>query len=322
MNLYSTQYAPIVLFVYNRVDHTRKVIEALSRCKEAKESVIYIISDGAANDRVIDDVNKVRAYIKTVKSLFSKVEVIERKENWGIEKSEITTITEILDMYENIIVLEDDIEVSSSFLEFINYALIKYKDEKNVFSITGYSFIQNQKDLPKYAFTKLISAWGWATWKDRWAQFDNKLTLKKCDNLFDRKIRENFDCGFVYSDMLYFQLLNEKITWDIAWYWSSFYRDGLTLFPTKTMVNNIGMDGTGVHYNSERNKNRIESLDDIFNADELPIVVQENIEVRKKIYFELEKLSGGRLYHKIMFLKNEIKWLKRYYKFKGRKNGK
>jgi len=40
-------------------------------------------------------------------------------------------------------------------------------------------------------------------------------------------------------------------SWAIRWYASIFLKDGLTLNPAKSLVQNIGHDGSGVHSNKE-----------------------------------------------------------------------
>ncbi len=43
-------YAPILLFVYNRPEHTRRVIESLQTNAEAIESRLFIYADQARNE--------------------------------------------------------------------------------------------------------------------------------------------------------------------------------------------------------------------------------------------------------------------------------
>ena len=50
-------YAPIIIFVYNRADHFIQVYNALAACKEAKESDLFIFSDGAKNESGKEKVN-------------------------------------------------------------------------------------------------------------------------------------------------------------------------------------------------------------------------------------------------------------------------
>src|SRR5690606_5120794 len=44
---------------------------------------------------------------------------------------------------------------------------------------------------------------------------------------------------------------NKNNSWAIRWYASVFLNNGLVLYPSKSLVENIGHDGTGVHSNIE-----------------------------------------------------------------------
>ena len=57
-------YAPIVMFVYNRADHFTQTYEALAKCPEAKNSILYVFSDGAKNDNAKPQVEQVRQIAK------------------------------------------------------------------------------------------------------------------------------------------------------------------------------------------------------------------------------------------------------------------
>ena len=52
--------APIILFTYNRLKHTRATVEALQQNKEAENSKLIIFSDAAANEIHTVKVNEVR----------------------------------------------------------------------------------------------------------------------------------------------------------------------------------------------------------------------------------------------------------------------
>lgn len=262
--------APIVLFVFNRLDHTQKAVEALQKNGLAKESELYIYSDGPRNDEDAELIGKVREYCRNI-SGFDKVYLIERDGNWGIEKNEIAALNELLSHYEACIVLEDDLKVSTNFLEYMNRALVCYKDEKKVISVAGYSHIDEKSKKARgqeFYFTQLITSWGWATWADRWALFDDQnLNL---DVLESAEAQRRFDMDGVcpYTRMLKEQIANQHITWDVAWYFKAFEYGLLTLAPVCTMVNNIGMDGSGVHYsNGEIDSNRERELEHSYSYD-------------------------------------------------------
>ena len=61
MNL--SNNAPIVLFVFNRIDHTKKTIEALKKNILAIESELFIFSDGAKNEKDIEKTEKTKRWL-------------------------------------------------------------------------------------------------------------------------------------------------------------------------------------------------------------------------------------------------------------------
>ena len=76
INLNFDNLAPIVLFVYNRPDHTKQTIEALQKNELAKKSELFIYSDAAKNENAEKKVNEVREYIKSIDG-FKKITIIE-----------------------------------------------------------------------------------------------------------------------------------------------------------------------------------------------------------------------------------------------------
>lgn len=242
--------APIILFVYNRPWHTQQTIEALQKNELANESELYIYSDEAKNEDARNGVDAVRQYIENIDG-FKKVTIIKREKNWGLANSIIDGVTNIVNKYGKIIVLEDDLITSPNFLLYMNQALKKYKNEKNVYSITGYSFTDQIENIDSTYFLAITSSWSWTTWAEKWKQFErDPEELKKFIKNKSNHSRFNFDNSYDFVAMARNQLAGKIDSWAIYWYFSIFQVNGLTLYPKKSLVQNIGFDGSGTHCGS------------------------------------------------------------------------
>ncbi len=240
------ELAPIILFVYNRPDHTRQTVEALQKNFLAKDSELFIFSDAPKNEAAASGVAEVRRYLHTI-SGFKKASVIERGENWGLAKSIIQGVTEIVNKYGRVIVLEDDIITSPHFLQFMNDALELYKDDNRVMHVSGY-FLPVKAELPETFFYRQTSCWGWGTWDRAWRYF-NVDAKKLLGEIMKRGQLKQFNMNgsFNFSSQLKANVEGKINTWAIKWQASVFLHDGLCLHPRTSLTKNIGNDGSGVH---------------------------------------------------------------------------
>ena len=281
---------PIVLFVYNRLSHTMKTLEALQDNFDAERSNLYIYSDAARDELSLKKVEEVRAYIKNFKD-FKKIEIIERPENFGLAQSITSGVTEIINDYGKVIVLEDDIVTSPYFLNFMNKALDYYAEHKNVWHVSGWNYPIHDEVQQDYFFMHVMNCWGWGTWKDRWKNFN----LDKKDDIYswDKVKIKEFDLD--NSGIFWNQVIankNKKInTWAVFWYATIFASEGLCLNPSQSFVKNIGFDGSGTNcgeennqLNIELNQKDIEFSNNIFK-NEIAINEIKKFFLKKKIIF-------------------------------------
>jgi len=240
------EVAPIILFVYNRPWHTQQTVEALQKNELADESELFIYSDAPKNEHAIENVARVREYIKTIEG-FKKVTIIERAKNWGLADSIIDGVTRTVNDYGRVIVLEDDLVTSPYFLRFMNEGLEYYKDVEKVMHIAGYIYPLVTDALPDTFFLKPTSCWGWATWARSWKYF--KKNTDELLEFFTEDMRKDFNLGNSYNYFAQIELNKKGLlnTWAIYWYASVFLKGGLSLHPRISFVKNIGHDGSGVH---------------------------------------------------------------------------
>lgn len=243
--------APVVLFVYNRLDHTRQTIRALQQNTLAAETELYIYSDGPKNKEASQKVQRLRDYIKTVEG-FKKVMIVERDRNFGLASSIIDGVTRVIKQYGKVIVLEDDLVTSRYFLKYMNEGLCVFGKNPKVCSITGFSFSSDFMQFPDdykediYLNIRPMS-WSWATWLSRWEDVD--WDVKD----FQTFIRDGVQVkafnkgGTDLTRMLKNQMKGKVNSWYIRWTYHAFKKRTLTVYPRVSHVNNIGHDASGEH---------------------------------------------------------------------------
>ncbi len=275
--------APIAMFVYNRPEHTRKVVDALLNCPEAKETDIFIFSDAPRGLKDFESVREVRNYLKKITG-FKSITIVARKANLGCTPNMIEGITRIMDTYGRGIIIEDDILVAPQFLKFMNLCLNKYQNDPNIWNISGISPEFNLKTDKDVVIWGHQNCWGWATWKDRWDNFEGNREKTLSEISLEQK--KAFDFGGVIpcSPQL------DYYAWDVAWNWTIFKNAKLSINPVKSLVKNIGLDGTGTNFAkgmpiSDPWKDYIFPQQDCWNLPDFPQcdeeLVKQIIEIKK-----------------------------------------
>ncbi|WP_162623273.1 glycosyltransferase [Confluentibacter sediminis] len=241
--------APICLFTYNRLSETQQTVAALQQNFLAKESDLFIFSDGAKIDDGTLKIKEVRTFLKNI-SGFKSVTLFESKKNKGLANSIIDGVTKLLLTHESVIVLEDDLITTPNFLDFMNQALEYYKADDTIYTINGYSPLIKNMDLDTFYLHSRCFPWGWATWKKNWnkAYFD-KENIRKHISL-NSNVLPNFD-KYIGDDASYMLLetLNNKInSWYIRWVFNNYLENKKSIFPVLSKVQNIGDTKEATNY--------------------------------------------------------------------------
>lgn len=243
-----TQFAPIVLFVFNRLEHTKKTIESLKTNSLAAESELFVYSDGPRSREDEADVAAVRALIDDLDG-FKRITVHKRATNCGLAGSVIAGVTDVIQQYGRAIVIEDDLQFSPYFLNYMNEALDRYEGDQRIFSVGGYSpplKIPEDYTMDSYLSYRCCT-WGWATWQERWDKVD--WDIKDFESFINNpKLIERFNRGGDdMSEILKLQMAGKISSWGIRWDYAHFRNDAYCFRPVFSIVGNTGNDGTGVH---------------------------------------------------------------------------
>jgi hypothetical protein len=285
------------------LDLLKILINSLKRNILSKNSVVFIFSDGWKNDSDKEDVLNVRKYIDKI-SGFKKVFIILRPNNFGLSKNIIDGINYVLKKNKKIIVLEEDLELSKYFLNFINTGLKIYQNISNVASIHGYFYPVNlKKNFSSTFFIRGADCWGWGTWRRAWKKFNpkgkelsNKIKKQELIRLF------NFNNSYDYFKMLVDQTKKNNNSWAIRWHASMFLENMYTLYPKISLVKNNGTKN-GTHSNFD-----ILNLGKGFLQEKYKPIIRKRVVENNAIKEAIEDYFNKNYLFKIKeFLKNFIK---------------
>ncbi|OJV44758.1 MAG: hypothetical protein BGO29_09380 [Bacteroidales bacterium 36-12] len=242
--------APIVLFAYNRLNSLESTINSLLKNKLSQDSELFIFVDGPKNDEDVFNVEKVKEYVKQING-FKNTKCFFSEKNNGLAASIISGVTDIINTYDKVIVIEDDLLLSSNFLNYMNESLCHFKNKKNIFSISGYSVKVNKPiyDESDIFYHRRAHSWGWGTWKDRWETVDWELRDSN-EFINNRYIQKKFNkLGDDMSPML-INFINKKInSWYIRFCYEQFKQNKYTVYPYLSKVINQGFIESSTHCN-------------------------------------------------------------------------
>lgn len=298
---------PVLLFVFSRPNHTKNTLKHLAANDLAIQTDLIVYADAARNASEETAVNEVRSIVKSTQG-FRSITLVERKTNYGLARNIIEGVSEVCNRYGRVIVLEDDLVTSQGFLTFMNSALDRYENEKQVWHISGWNYPIDPAGLGDAFFLRVMNCWGWATWSDRWQHFE-----KNTENLikeFDSEMIRRFDLD--NSGAFWSQVLQNKKgrinTWAIYWYATIFKKGGLCLNPSISYIDNIGLDGSGTHGSKQRQEHAVIALnkETILNY---PDLISENNQAISQItnfYQKLRPSLARRLLGKLSSLSRSM----------------
>lgn len=289
--------APVIVFNYNRPDHSLRTWEALAQNEYAAQSELYIYCDGPkanASDEMRQRIAELHAQAKQYaidapkEGKFKAVHVVCAEVNKGLANSIIGGVSEVIAKHGRVIVLEDDLLTSPYFLKYMNKALDKYESYPAVFSISANRPPVNKMAIPEdYEYDVFVSlrsfSTGWATWKEKWERIDWSLDYLDDFLKHPQQIKSFHHGGDDLTNMLLLQRDHKIDSWAIRYAFQHFYHHAVAILPCIPYVDNIGFDGTGIHsWNDETDFRNNVSL--ALENPRLPDVIFEDERIINAFY--------------------------------------
>ena len=288
--------APLAIFVYNRPQVMDKMLKAINVNYLSKYTEAFIFSDGPKNKEDEIKVKEVRKILFDFSNNnnFKDVQIIESEKNKGLANSIIKGVSDLINQYDRIIVLEDDLVTSKSFLTFMNDCLEFYEGNDRVWSIGGVSY-----DLPSLQnYTQDVYAcwrgqsWGWGTWKDRWNRVDWKVTDYA---YFLRSLKRKWMFQRGGQDMIQSlkMQMNGKIdSWAIRWCYQESKENMITILPKKSLIQNIGWGDESTHCDIDRFHIKVEVEEYKYKL--------ENVEINRRLMKEFIAYYSKPFYQRLL----------------------
>jgi hypothetical protein len=243
---------PIALFVYNRPQHTARMLSSLEACSRLSECQIVMFSDAP---RVMEHASAVQEVRNIIREWAKKngAERVEQTENLGLAHSIVDGVTRLCSEYGRVIVVEDDLILHPAFLDFMLQSLNRYSEEERVAQIAGFTFPVETPDTPDAFFLPLTTSWGWATWKRAWDLFSWDIGPALAALSADSRLRARFDLdgSYPYYEMLRNVEKGQVDSWAIRWHWITLQNKKLTLYPRRSLVWQNGFDDSATHTGSD-----------------------------------------------------------------------
>lgn len=241
--------SPVLVIGYRRPDLTKNLIDAI---RIARPPAVFFAVDGARQEipgeiRLVDQVRALEVDFDW--DCHVERRFLER--NAGCGTAVPQAISWFFDHVDEGIILEDDLIPSQTFFTFVDDLLKRYRDEKQVWAISG----SNPHGVrfragADYGFVTLSSIWGWATWADRWRRHDRDLEEWKQQRGLAFRRRPLIPAPHFFALGSELDLLSVSArphTWDFQVSWSTVRDGGLWAMPQKNLVRNNGFDSRATH---------------------------------------------------------------------------
>lgn len=238
----------VLLLIFNRPEPSLRVFSAIAKAKPPK---LYIASDGPRPTVKDEDAKVVQLRETILQKVDWDCEVITlfRDKNLGCKVAVSEAITWFFEHESEGIILEDDCLPTESFFEFCSALLSKYKDDLRVWHIGGYKPIEREGDEFSYSFSRFPQIWGWATWADRWNQYEVSPKVHGDRELFFEKYEYNIRRYEIENRLKAFKAIEENTldTWDFQWDFTVRTNNGLAIVPNVNLIHNIGFGVDATH---------------------------------------------------------------------------
>lgn len=165
----------ICVIAYNRINSLKRLLNSLTNAFYDENEVPLIISIDKS------DCTDVSGYANSFEWSHGVKRVILQNERLGL-RNHVLKCGDLLDDYDALIVLEDDVSVAQSFYFYAKQCAEKYKDDDKIAGISLFNFPLNHHNLLPFQplhsnsdvyLMQYAQSWGEVWMKKQWKEFTN-----------------------------------------------------------------------------------------------------------------------------------------------------
>lgn len=233
---------PILLIGFNRLEKLQERLEELA--KIAPE-IIYVSIDYESDNQVAEFTRSLEE-IKSNWPKSSELFVDIKNKNLGLALHITSEITEVLKKHPALIIIEDDVIVSSEFINFARTSLSQIGFDSKYASVGGFSVIPSYRFNPFMNYSRnsrYFYCWGWGTTRNIWDKYKLVLESEKLESQLNRsKIWHQLGNDQKNTWIGRFRKVssNPLKTWDIQFQYMSFCENLQHLVPVFRVTENSG----------------------------------------------------------------------------------
>lgn len=239
---------PVLLLGFNRPDHFIDLIDSL---RAVGPAIIRVAVDGPRTTHSDDfrGVNETRSAVQRI-DWTNDVATLFRDTNLGLERAVPEAVSWVLDEFQSVIVIEDDVGVGPQFVEFATTALQQFERRDDVFHVSGYNVVPRERLTNPAAAARLSrvpESFAWATWRRAWQHYDPSLGWgSDCSVAELADVLRSRTAAIRWKQNFSLARHGRISSWAYRWIASMWSQNGYCLSPNRNLITYRGYSG-GTH---------------------------------------------------------------------------
>lgn len=296
-NKYKTARTAILVPTLCRNEHLEKCLESLKKNPWAKYVDLYIGLDYPAKESHWPGYREILKLMERDYSMFHGFHLFKRPTNYGAGENINSLLQEAVKEHEQFIIMEDDVELSENYLEYMLKALDYFRDDPDVISVSGYSYpvkLTSEKKCSIITQNAIFNMWGAGFWINKFEVFRKDIEEDLC-------LVRDFSYNLKHYDLSQYRRVdyinctagvdpNDKDVREFCYMFTSVTDIAMGVYmqvngkyqamPVISKVRNNGFDGTGLYCQAIKPTKFRSITSDTYDYSKQPIDQRKNFTLR------------------------------------------